>query len=321
MDIIEQIEKIGIVPVVKINDAEKAEGLAEALCNGGLPCAEVTFRTDAAAEAIKLITTKFPEMCVGAGTVLTTAQVDAAVSAGAKFIVSPGLNPKVVSYCVSKNIPIVPGISTPSEIEQAIELGLSVVKFFPAEQSGGLAKIKAMAAPYAGVRFMPTGGINAANINSYLDFQKIVACGGSWMVPSDALDAGDFERIENLAREAVKTMLGFELAHVGINAQSPDEAEKAAKRFSFLFGLEYKPGNSSIFAGSAVEVMKTPYLGKNGHIAIRTNYIERAMNYLSSVLGVKFNQESAKKDDKTGKLKAIYLQEEIGGFAVHLVQK
>ena len=141
------------------------------------------------------------------------------------------------------------------------------------------------------------------------------------MVPSDALESGDFGKIENLAREAVKTMLGFELAHIGINAENADEAEKIAQRFSFLFGLEYKPGNSSVFAGSAVEVMKTPYLGKKGHIAIKTNYIERAINYLSAVLGVEFNSESAKRDEKTGKLKAIYMQEEIGGFAVHLLQK
>ncbi len=318
--ILEQIQKIGIVPVVVINDEKDAVPLAKALCAGGLPCAEVTFRTAAAAGAIKAMTEAFPNMCVGAGTVLNAAQVDAAVEAGAKFIVSPGLNPNTVKYCIEKNVPITPGTSSPSDIEAAIELGLDVVKFFPAEQSGGLAKIKAMAAPYVNMKFMPTGGINAKNITSYLDFPKIIACGGSWMVPGDLIAAGEWDKIEQLTREAVQTMLGFELAHVGVNAENEEEALKAANRFAFLFGMPAKVGNSSIFAGSALEVMKTPYLGKNGHIAIRTNYIDRAVNYMESVLGVKFNEESAKRDAK-GALKAIYLEEEIGGFAVHLVQK
>lgn len=318
--VLEQISKIGIVPVVKIDRAEDALPLAKALCAGGLPCAEVTFRTDAAAEAIKIMTDNFPNMCVGAGTVLNAAQVDAAVEAGAKFIVSPGLNPNTVKYCIEKNIPITPGTSSPSDIEQAIELGLDVVKFFPAEQSGGLAKIKAMAAPYVNMKFMPTGGINAKNLTSYLDFNKIIACGGSWMVPGDLINAGEWDKIEQLTREAVQTMLGFELGHVGINAENEEEAAKAANRFGFIFGKPVKAGNSSIFVSNEIEVMKTPNLGKYGHIAIRTNYIERAMNYLSSVLGVEFDETTEKRDAK-GTLKAIYLKEEIGGFAVHLVQK
>jgi len=318
--VLEKLQKIGIVPVVKIDRAEDAVPLAKALCAGGLPCAEVTFRTGAAAAAIKAMTENFPQMCVGAGTVLNAAQVDAAVAAGAQFIVSPGLNPKTVQYCQEKQIPITPGTSSPSDIEQAIELGLDVVKFFPAEQSGGLAKIKAMAAPYVNMKFMPTGGINAKNLTTYLDFNKIIACGGSWMVPGDLINAGEWDKIEQLTREAVQTMLGFELAHVGVNAENEEEAMKAANRFAFIFGMPAKAGNSSIFAGKALEVMKTPYLGKNGHIAIRTNYIDRAVNYLENVLGVEFDAESAKRDEK-GVLKAIYLKEEIGGFAVHLVQK
>lgn len=318
--VLEQISKIGIVPVVKIDRAEDALPLAKALCAGGLPCAEVTFRTDAAAEAIRIMTENFPEMCVGAGTVLNAAQVDAAVEAGARFIVSPGFNPKTVQYCIERRIPVTPGISSPSEIEQAIEMGLQVVKFFPAEQSGGLAKIKAMAAPYVNMKFMPTGGINAKNLTTYLDFDRIIACGGSWMVPGDLINAGEWDKIEELTREAVRIMLGFELAHVGINAENEAEAEKAAARFAFIFGMQRKAGNSSVFAGTAVEVMKSPYLGRNGHIVVRTNYIDRAVNYLTTVLGVKFRQESEKRDAQ-GKLKAVYLEEEIGGFAVHLVQR
>ena len=249
---------------------------------------------------------------------MNAVQVDAAVAAGAKFIVSPGLNPKTVKYCIEKGVPITPGTSSPSDIEQAIELGLEVVKFFPAEQSGGLAKIKAMAAPYVNMKFMPTGGINAKNLTSYLDFPKIIACGGSWMVPGDLINAGEWDKIEQLTREAVQTMLGFELAHVGINGANEEEALKVANRYAFLFGMPAKIGNSSIFAGTAVEVMKTPFKGEHGHIAIRTNYIERAVNYMTTVLGVEF--EEPKKDEK-GKYKAIYLKEQIGGFAVHLVQK
>ncbi len=320
LPILETISKIGIVPVVKLDDAKDAAPLADALCKGGLPCAEVTFRTAAAAEAISIMTKAHPDMVVGAGTVLTTDQVDQAVEAGAKFIVSPGLNPKVVKYCVDKNIPITPGTNSPSEIETAIEFGLEVVKFFPAEQSGGIAKIKAMAAPYVNMKFMPTGGINAKNLISYLDFPKVIACGGSWMVPGDLIANGEFDKIEELTREAVKTMLGFEIAHVGVNTASEADAVKAAERFGFIFGMPVKNGNSSVFAGSAVEFMKEPYLGKNGHIAIRTNYIERAVNYLSTVLGVEFDESSAKRDAK-GALKAIYMKEEIGGFAVHLVNK
>ena len=200
--VLEALSKIGIVPVVVINDAKDAKPLAEALIKGGLPCAEVTFRTDAAEESIRIISENFPEMLVGAGTVLTTEQVDRAVAASAKFIVAPGLNPVVVEYCVKKGIPVVPGTATPSEMEQAMSFGLDVVKFFPAENNGGLSMIKAVAAPYVGLRFMPTGGINAENVRDYLKYDRILCCGGSWMVKGDLIKAGDFAKIEALTREA-----------------------------------------------------------------------------------------------------------------------
>lgn len=317
--IVEEISKIGIVPVIALDDAKDAKPLAEALCKGGLPCAEVTFRTDAAEESIRIMAEEFPEMLVGAGTVLTTEQVDRAVGAGAKFIVSPGLNPKVVSYCLEKKVPILPGTSNPSDVEAAIELGLEVVKFFPAEQAGGINMIKAMSAPYTKMKFMPTGGVNANNLKDYLDFGKIVACGGSWMVKKDLVAAGKFDEIETLTREAVTKMLGFELRHVGINAPDEDSADKTAGAFEAIFGMAKKAGASSIFAGTAVEVMKTPYLGANGHIAIGTNYIRRAVYHLERQ-GVVFDESTARNDEK-GNLKAIYLKDEIGGFAVHLVQK
>lgn len=203
-EILQKIGEFGIVPVVVLDDAKDAVPLAEALIKGGLPLAEVTFRTDAAEESIKIMSEKFPEMLIGAGTVLTTDQVDRAVAAGAKFIVSPGLNPKIVSYCVNKGIPITPGTSNASDIEAALEFGLDVVKFFPAEPAGGLKMIKALAAPYVGVKFMPTGGINAENVKAYLAYDRILACGGSWMVKGELIRNGEFDKIREMTAEAVQ---------------------------------------------------------------------------------------------------------------------
>ncbi len=317
--VLEEISKIGIVPVIALDKVEDAEPLAKALVEGGLPCAEVTFRTDAAEESIRIMASKFPELLVGAGTVLTTEQVDRAVNAGAKFIVSPGLNPKVVKYCVDKGIPVTPGTANPSDVEVAIELGLEVVKFFPAEAAGGLNMIKSMAAPYTTMKFMPTGGINAANLTSYLDFGKIIACGGSWMVNKDMLKNGDFEGIKKLTQQAVDTMLGFEMKHIGINAKDEEDADGIATALNKMFGFEKKVGNSSIFAGTGFEVMKKPYLGANGHVAIQTNYINRAIYHLEK-RGFEFDMDTAKYDAK-GNMKAVYFKGEFGGFAMHLVQK
>ena len=200
----EKIAELGVVPVVVLEDAKDAAPLAKALVEGGLPCAEVTFRTAAAEESIKLMTAEYPDMFVGAGTVLTIDQVDRAVAAGAKFIVSPGFDPEIVDYCLEKEIPVFPGCITPSEVAQAVKRGLKVVKFFPAEQFGGVATIKAMAAPYVGLKFMPTGGVNAKNLESYLGCDKIIACGGSWMVKGDFVKAGKFDEIKDLTAEAVK---------------------------------------------------------------------------------------------------------------------
>ena len=200
----EKISTLGVVPVVVLEDAKDAAPLAKALVEGGLPCAEVTFRTEAAEESIRLMTEQYPDMFVGAGTVLTIEQVDRAVAAGAKFIVSPGFDPEIVDYCLSKEIPIFPGCITPSEVAQAVKRGLKVVKFFPAEQFGGVATIKAMAAPYVGLKFMPTGGVSAKNLESYLSCDKIVACGGSWMVKGDLVKAGKFDEIKAMTEEAVK---------------------------------------------------------------------------------------------------------------------
>ena len=203
-NVLKKIQEVGIVPVVVLEDAKNAEPLAEALLKGGLPCAEVTFRTEAAEQSIRIIKEKFPEMLVGAGTVLTTEQVDRAAAAGAEFMVSPGCNPRIVNYCVEKGIAITPGCANPSDIESVLEKGIHVVKFFPAEPLGGLRMIKALAAPFVGVKFMPTGGINAKNVKDYLAYDRIIACGGSWMVKSDLIENGQFDKITELTREAVQ---------------------------------------------------------------------------------------------------------------------
>ena len=318
MDIMKQLSLIGIVPVIAIDDANDAVPLAQALCEGGLPCAEVTFRTAAAADAISAMTKAFPNMLVGAGTVLTCEQVDRAVAAGAKFIVSPGLNPETVRYCQKIGIPVCPGTSNPSDIEVALSLGLKTVKFFPAEAAGGLKYIKSIAAPYVDVTFMPTGGISEKNLLEYLSFKKILCCGGSWMVPKDAIVAKDWDKIRCLVASAVQLMLGLEIAHVGINSENEEEAMKTATLLCKMFGWPIKVGGKSIFAGTAVEVMKMPFRGTNGHIGIRTNFIERAKYYLENQ-GFRFDPDSA--NVKDGQLKAIYLCDEVAGFAIHLMQK
>ena len=200
----EKFYETRVVPVVVLEDAEDAVPLAQALVEGGLLSAEVTFRTAAAEESIRRMTEAFPQMLVGAGTVLTKEQVDAAAVAGAKFIVSPGFDPEIVDYCLEKKIPVLPGCISPSEVAQAVKRGLTIVKFFPAEQAGGIAMIKAMAAPYVGLKFMPTGGINAGNLTEYLSCDKILCCGGSWMVKGDLVKAGNFGKIRGLSAETRK---------------------------------------------------------------------------------------------------------------------
>ena len=259
-------------------------------------------------------------MLVGAGTVLTTEQVDAAIAAGSKFLVSPGLNPKVTAYALSKGVPMLPGCSNPSDIEAALELGLSTVKFFPAEAAGGLKMLKAMAAPYGQLTFMPTGGINAENLLEYLKFNKIVACGGSFMVKDELVKEKKWDEITALTKDAVKKMLGFEFLHMGINNENKDEAMKGAKLFELMFGMPIKETSKSIFAGDAFEFMHGKGPGKCGHIAIRTNFVDRAMAYFKR-MGFEFDESSITYDDKTGKPKFVYFKDEVCGFAIHLLQK
>jgi 2-dehydro-3-deoxyphosphogluconate aldolase/(4S)-4-hydroxy-2-oxoglutarate aldolase len=198
------IEKAGLVPVIQIDAAEHAVPLAQTLSKGGLPIAEITFRTDAAADALAAVGAEVPDVLLGAGTVLSVEQAQTALDAGAKFIVAPGFNPRVVDFCLERGVPVTPGVNSPTDIEMGLERGLTLLKFFPAEASGGVKMVKALSAPYREVRFIPTGGIKPDNLGEYLGLPSVVACGGSWMVPKDALAGGAFDRIEQLVREAVK---------------------------------------------------------------------------------------------------------------------
>lgn len=314
-DIVRRLSKFGIVPVIKIENLEDAVPLAKALCAGGLPVAEVTFRTSCAAQAIKAMKEACPEMIVGAGTVLNPTQVQEAVEAGSEFIVSPGLNPTTVQYCIDHQIPILPGTACPSDMEKAIELGLDVVKFFPAEANGGLKSIKAMAAPYSQLKFMPTGGINPNNLNEYLAFDKIVACGGTWMVPNDLMKAKDFKGIENLTRQAIIKMLDIRLNHVGINADENHPMENLAGEFSKLTGAVIDRKPASIFV-DALEIMPIHSPGTKAHLGFDTNDVERAIFFLER-MGYEFDEHSKRLDEK-GRIYFIYLKNEIGGMACHL---
>jgi len=202
MPLTDRLRQLRLLPVIALHQAAQAVPLGRTLIAAGLPAAEITFRTPAAAEAIRLLRAEFPELLIAAGTILTPAQVDAAVTAGADLIVSPGLNPNTVRYCQQLAIPIIPGINNPSQVEQALELGLSTLKFFPAEASGGIAMLKALSAVYP-VQFMPTGGISPANVEKYLALPSVIACGGTWMVPNDLIDQGDWSTLTTLIGEAV----------------------------------------------------------------------------------------------------------------------
>lgn len=196
----DKLKAIRVVPVIAINDANKAVKLAQVLIENGLPCAEVTFRTADAVQAIKNMREAYPEMLIGAGTVLTTAQVDDAINSGCDFVVSPGFNPTTVRYCQQRDIAIVPGVNSPSLVEQAMEMGLDTLKFFPAEPSGGVNMLKALSAVYP-VKFMPTGGVNPKNVNDYLGLSSVLACGGTWMVPNDLIDNEKWDELAALVKE------------------------------------------------------------------------------------------------------------------------
>lgn len=315
--ILQQLHLLGIIPVIAIDSVEHAVPLANALVEGGLPCAEVTFRTSAAEASIAAMAKATPGMALGAGTVLTTEQVDRAVGAGATFIVAPGLNPVVVEYCLKKGVPVTPGVATPSDVERALTLGLGVVKFFPAEAAGGVDFLKALSAPYKGLKFIPTGGIDEKNLLSYLRLPSVLACGGSWMVKQDLIASGQFEAIRDMTSAAVRTMLGFHLRHVGINGVDGPTATADAEAFATLLGMPVKDGTGALFVGTEFEFLKRQFLGQHGHIAIATNFIDRAVAHCER-RGYRFRPET--RNEKNGSLATIYFEQEYAGFAAHLIQ-
>lgn len=315
---IKELYRIGIVPVVALEDAADALPLGAALKKGGVSAIEVTFRTAAAADAIRLLTREMPELLVGAGTVLTKEQTDAAIEAGAKFIVSPGFQPELVSYVLSKGVPMCPGTATPGEMEQAMALGLSAVKFFPAEQNGGAPMLKALSAPYRDLLFMPTGGVKLENLRTYLALDQVFACGGTWLATKDDIKAKAFDKITARTREAVKTMLNFRIKHVGINSKDEAEAKKTATLLCSIFDFDYNDTELSVFTGSAVEVMKFMGRGSLGHVAIGADNVDRAEYYLRQ-RGFSFD-ESTRRVDASGRTTFLYLKDEIGGFAFHLTK-
>lgn len=315
---IKELYRIGIVPVVALEDAADALPLGAALKKGGVSAIEVTFRTAAAADAIRLLSREMPELLVGAGTVITKAQADAAIEAGAKFIVSPGFQPELVSYVLSKGVPMCPGTATPGEMEQAMALGLSAVKFFPAEQNGGAPMLKALSAPYRDLLFMPTGGVKLENLRNYLALDRVFACGGTWLATKDDIKAKAFDKITARTREAVKTMLNFRIKHVGINSKDEAEAKKTATLLCSIFDFDYNDTELSVFTGTAVEVMKFMGRGSLGHVAIGADNVDRAEYYLRQ-RGFSFD-ESTRRVDAAGRTTFLYLSDEIGGFAFHLTK-
>lgn len=316
--VLKRIGEMGLVPVVVIEDSELAVPTAKAIVEGGLDIMEITMRTEQGIAAISKIKEENPTMLVGAGTVLSVAKAREAVDAGAEFIVAPGFNPELVKWCLDNDVPVTPGCVTPTEIEQALAYGLTILKFFPASVYGGIEGCKALSGPYKMVRFIPTGGVDLSNLSTFADKPYIHAIGGGWLCKPADINAKNFGAITQVVRDSINTLLGFEMAHVGINTDSGDESLSVANMFAGGFNFVVKPGNSSNFAGTSIEVNKGAGLGAKGHIAIRTNSIERAAYYLEK-RGYTINWSTRKGSEE--RPVAVYLKEEFGGFAVHLLQK
>ena len=317
MTVLKRIELCGILPVVVLDRVEDAVPTANALHAGGVDVMEITLRTPAGLEAIRTVRQHCPDVCVGAGTVRTLEQCKQAADAGAMFIVSPGFDREVVQWCVDHDVAVVPGCVTPSEITDAMALGLAVVKFFPANVYGGLDALKSLAGPFPDVAFIPTGGVNEGNLGAFLASPFIHAVGGTWFCTQADIRAGNFEKITVLSARALDIAHGFALAHVGINC--PDEP--GALDLAMLFdralhtGVENKA--DSVFASAGVEIMKAPGHGTHGHLAFRCNHMERGIFALEK-RGFSFDPAAAKYDDRG--MVVAYLTQDFGGFAVHLLR-
>ncbi len=316
--ILDEIVKIGMIPVLSIDKAERALPLAQALKKGGLPLMEVMFRTDAAAESIRRISEKMPDFLVGAGTVLTVEQARQAVACGAKFLVSPGFNPEVCKAAIELNVPIVPGCTSPTEVEAARVLGLHVLKFFPAVENGGVSAMRLLSGPYPDVRFVPTGDLTRALCSEYLAFGKVAAAGGDFMLSYDDIHSDNYEKIAADVEDTVLGYLNFHIAHMGMNANDQDSALSMSKRLASALHLKVRAGNKSTFAGKLFEVMYEPFYHEKGHVAIGTSDATRAYYYLKRC-GVEFYEDTVSRDT-SGKIIAAYMKEDFSGFALHLLQ-
>lgn len=318
-DIFELIEQGGILPELTIEDAIDAIAIGQAISEGGIPIAEVTFRTAEAENAIRLMSSAIPDMMIGAGTVLTTEQAQQAIDAGAKFIVSPGINAEVVNYCREKGVPMIPGVCTPSDIENAIRLGLRMVKFFPAEANGGIEGIRAISAPYPNMNFLASGGIDESTVESYLHSRRVVAVAGNWMASNEMIKARDFETVKKKCAEAVRMLLGLEIDHIGVAFAKDEEARMAAEDVGKLFAADINEKPLGYFAGDFFEAVRPGGQGTNGFIAIKTNHIGRAINYFE-LRGAVFNKNSIEYSE-SGDIKSIYMDREWQGIGLKLIQK
>lgn len=320
MDLLERIKLIGLIPVVAFENADQAVPAARAMLDAHLDIIEITMRTPAGIEAIRRVKTQFPDMITGAGTVLTLDKAKEAAGAGAQFIVMPGYQEDIVAWCVANDIPVLPGCVTPYEIQLALQKGLKVMKFFPADVYGGLKAMSALNGPFGpyGVSFVPTGGVDLKNLSEYVQAPYIAAVGGSFLCSSKQLKDGDYAGISKSVEASIDILLGFELGHVGFNTESAEESDEITKTLAGAFHFPYLPGNSANFAGTAVEAVKGAGLGDKGHVAIKTNNIRRAIYYLEK-RGYAADMSTAKSKD--GKTTAVYLKDQINGFAFHLLQK
>ncbi len=314
------IYKYGVVPVLVIDDSAKAIPLAQALVKGELEVAEITFRTDAAEDSIKQIVREVPDMLVGAGTVLNRAQGQRALDAGANFIVSPGLDEDLANFCREKNILYIPGCSSASDVQKAINLGINTVKFFPAESSGGVKALSALAAAFNQVRFLPTGGITPEKFSEYLRKPFVIAVGSSWIAPKNLLEKGDFASIEKRAKDAVFAVLNFKFSHMGINCETEQEGYGNMFKLADMFNLEMGDTKSSSYVGREVEITKMPFQvrGPHGHLGYYADNLERAIFYLEKK-GIEFDHEHVK--PYKGKPYVIYLKDQIAGFAIHIEER
>jgi len=316
--IIQQIHSYGVIPVVTVTREADALPLAAALRAGGLPIAEITFRSACAAAAISLIAQSDPDMLVGAGTVLDAKQAEAAIAAGAAFVVSPGYSAEVVAYCQKRGVPVIPGCSNATDITAAANAGLEAVKFFPAEAAGGIAALKALSAPFVGMKFVPTGGITLANLADYLALPSVVACGGTFIATKELLDRGDFAAITANARAAVTEALGLSIAHVALYADSADKLGATAATLAAILGEGVHEFNPDVLRLRQFEVIRDP-AADMPHIALYVNSCERAAAHLSR-MGIELD-DSTRAYNNNGDLRFVYFKEKIAGCRFHLLRR